>query len=261
MISVKNNQKGRFGNKFIRNMVMYIINSKHNIIPIYELDNQDIDSFKRLGINFKINNPLSNMIKEKISSNKIIKLLDNSNSIDSSRHYILDGFYQDSDIIKYIYQYFNNPNNNLPINIIDNNPYKTRYNNNNDIFIHLRAGDIFNNGKKVVPNLKYYESIINFIKDYNNIYIASDNFNNFIYESLSNKFKIIKYDSDKIDTIQFGSTCKYIILSSGSFSLVISFLSFYSKNIFFSEDMGAMLDKKRWHPDFFESLEYEKLYL
>ena len=37
---------------------------------------------------------------------------------------------------------------------------------------------------------------------------------------------------NEIDTIQFGSTCKNIILSHGSFSAMIGNLSFYS-NIYY----------------------------
>ena len=224
MLSVKQNQKGRFGNKFIRNMIIYLVNQKVNIIPIYEIDNEDqIDSFNKLGLKFKNNKIDDSLKKEKITSKKIIQILNNEIKINLDKNYTLDGFYQNHEIIKIIYEYLNNLNNNISLDIISCNPYKYRYNNNNDIFIHLRAGDIFNyNSKNIRPNLNYFESIINYIKDYKNIYIASDNFNNSMCDFLIKKYNIIKYEKDKINTIQFGSTCKYVILSSGSFSLVIS---------------------------------------
>ena len=34
-------------------------------------------------------------------------------------------------------------------------------------------------------------------------------------------------------TIQFGSTCKHILLSHGTFSAMIGYLAFYSKNIYY----------------------------
>jgi len=39
---------------------------------------------------------------------------------------------------------------------------------------------------------------------------------------------LILIDYDEIDTIKFASTCKYIILSYGSYSAIIGYLSFYS---------------------------------
>lgn len=46
---------------------------------------------------------------------------------------------------------------------------------------------------------------------------------------------------DEIKTIQFGSTCKHVVLSHGSFSACIGWLSFFS-NIYWSE----IDESKRW---------------
>lgn len=51
-------------------------------------------------------------------------------------------------------------------NIIDKNPFKERYNNNNDIFIHIRLTD----AKKWNPGIAYYLHCINLI-EYDNIYM------------------------------------------------------------------------------------------
>ena len=60
MISTKVKQKGRFGNKFIRNIIKYLISKKTGIIPIYEtdIDCNNNNSFDLLGLNFEINNNL-----------------------------------------------------------------------------------------------------------------------------------------------------------------------------------------------------------
>jgi len=58
-------------------------------------------------------------------------------------------------------------------NIIDKNPYKERYNNNNDIFIHIRLTDTKRDG---MIGINYYIHCINLLK-YDNIYIGSDDFN------------------------------------------------------------------------------------
>ena len=56
--------------------------------------------------------------------------------------------------------------------------------------------------------------------------------------------KIINYDPVK--TIHFGSTCKNIILSHGSFSAFIGYIAFFSTVNCAEYDMS-----KRWHEDMF----------
>ena len=64
---------------------------------------------------------------------------------------------------------------------------------------------------------------------YNNIYISSDDFNSELIKNVKKKYpKIIFINKDPIETIQFGSTCKFIILSHGTFSAIIGYLAFYS---------------------------------
>ena len=116
--------------------------------------------------------------------------------------------------------------------IINKNPYKERYNKNNDIFLHIRLTDVGH----LNPGINYYDKCLNIIineYEYDNIYIGSDNFNNILIKDLKKKYpKIIFIEKDPINTIQFGSTCKYIILSHGSFSSIIGYLGFFS-NIYY----------------------------
>ena len=59
----------------------------------------------------------------------------------------------------------------------------------------------------------------------------------------------------KKSVILFGSTCKYVILSSGSFSFMIGLFSYFTKYIFWSTNAGKkgknMNKNNRWHPDYF----------
>jgi len=61
-------------------------------------------------------------------------------------------------------------------------------------------------------------------------------------------------DVDEITTFQFASTCKHIILSHGSFSAVIGYLSFFS-NIYYPE----FESNKIWHGDMFSIKNWIKL--
>ena len=122
-----------------------------------------------------------------------------------------------------------------------------RYNTNNDLFIHIRLTDVsdFN------PGINYYLNMIKNIT-FDNLYISTDEITHNIVETIIRlypKCNLIQYD--EIATIQFASTCKNIILSHGSFSSVIGYLSFFS-NIYYPEYekdkiwYGDMFSIKNW---------------
>ena len=68
---------------------------------------------------------------------------------------------------------------------------------------------------------------------YDYIYIGSDNLNDDLIKKIKALYtNIILVDKNPIETIQFGSTCKNIILSHGSFSALIGYLGFFS-NVYF----------------------------
>jgi hypothetical protein len=133
-------------------------------------------------------------------------------------------------------------NNNEKQNIINANPFKERYNSNNDLLIHIRLGDV----EHLNPGGNYYLNAISNIK-FDNLYITSDTKEHSIIQEIIEKYPnttIIDYD--EIKTIQFASTCKNIILSNGTFSAIIGYLAFYS-TIYYPE----MEPDKRWHGDIF----------
>ena len=51
-------------------------------------------------------------------------------------------------------------------------------------------------------------------------------------------------DKDLLKIIQFGSTCKYVILSYGSFSAFIGYISFFSKVYYKKIDEKTSWDYK-----------------
>ena len=107
---------------------------------------------------------------------------------------------------------------------IDNNKYKERYNNNNDCYIHVRLGDM----ERWNPGFKYYDSVLSKIKC-ENIYISTNDNNHSIIKQIKNKYGNVKIMNDDLhDIFQFGSTCRYVILSYGTFSALMGYLAFYS---------------------------------
>ena len=118
--------------------------------------------------------------------------------------------------LKYLYDNKNS--------IINSNPYKNRYNYNNDVFIHVRLGDVVNKN----PGLKYYTNVLESIH-FDKGYISSDSIDHSICKELIAKYNLTVIILDEIQTIQFASTCKYIILSNGTFSWMIGSMGFFSK--------------------------------
>lgn len=82
---------------------------------------------------------------------------------------------------------------------------------------------------------KYYTDIIK-INTYDNIYISSDTINDEEILEIKNTFKNVHLiDYNEVETIMFGSTCKNIILSHGTFSAIIGYMAFYS-NIYYHDE-------------------------
>jgi hypothetical protein len=157
-------------------------------------------------------------------------------------------YFQTKEITNFLYNYLHRDN--IKSNIINNNSFKERYNNNNDLFVHIRLTD----AQHFNPGIKYY---INAIKNinFNNLYISTDDKNHNIIIELLQLYpssQLINYD--EITTFQFASTCKNIILSHGSFSAVIGYLSFFS-NIYYPEyELN-----KIWYGDMFSINNWIKL--
>ena len=219
-----NINNGRLGNQLFRNLSLHFIAMKHDLYVEY----YNNELFKNLGIDlFCGKNKFEKT--QKIgdytyflfynSKDKLLTNLDANND-----------FFQTKEIALMIYNYLQS--NDIKHNIIHKNNFKNRYNNNNDIFIHIRLDDL----NKFNPGINYYITAINnIIRDniIDNIIITTDEPNHQIIKELLEKYSSAKlFIHNELTTLQFGSTCKYIILSLGTFSSSIGYLAFYS-NIYY----------------------------
>ena len=229
----KTNNNGRLGNQIIRNLAVSIIAEKNNLYVEY----YNYDLIDKLGIKLFIGtNNYDNTID--LTDNnyyQILELNDLRSNLNANNHYL-----QTREITNMLYNHIHSDN--IKNNIINKNPNKDRYNNNNDLFIHIRLTDAahFN------PGIEYYLKAISNIQ-FEKIYLATDDFNHIIIKEMINKYpNIILFNEDEITTFQFASTCKNIILSHGSFSAIIGYLAFYS-NIYFPQYDYSKL----WYGDMF----------
>jgi len=130
-------------------------------------------------------------------------------------------------------------------NIVKNNKFAERYNSNNDVFVHIRLGDSTQHN----PGFAYYDKVLSSLT-FDKGYIASDTPNHEICMRLKEKYPNIEImNSNEVDTILFGSTCKYVVLSHGSFSAVIGYFSFYSDVYYPMYEEGKM-----WYGDMFTNI-------
>ena len=153
-----------------------------------------------------------------------------------------DCFFQTKEITNFLYNYLQ-----------EKNYLKNKQNydiKRNDCFIHIRLGDVTHHN----PGINYYLKALSMIT-FNKLFISSDNINHQIILDIIEKYKDIEVEIitlDEVKTIQFGSSCKNIILSHGSFSAVIGYLAIDS-NIYYpkyNEEhlwYGDMFSIKSWN--------------
>jgi len=253
--STENYNEGRFGNQFIRNMACHFIAKKNNLFFTYEnpknMELLGISLFKN-GNNyysqnividdnnfFEYINPETPILKKNIKFNKRTTFSHNR-----------EIFYaQTNQFAKYLFSYFQQSN--IKQNIIANNIFKENFGKNNNLFIHVRLGDVphYNSG------FDYYDNILS--NNYNNQtfnyskgYISSDSIEHEICQKLIQKYDLEIINKNEIETIMFSSTCKTILLSTGTFSWIIGlFGSFFNSKIFYP------IPEIPWHGDIFSPME------
>jgi len=232
---------GRLGNQIIRNLAVSLIAEKHDINVQYY--NKDL--IHLLCINLFSGSKTFDHSQNLNDDNYFATY--NSDNINYNLNPNFN-YFQTKEITNFIYDYLHMDS--IKTNIIEKNPFNNLYDANNDLFIHIRLTDVshFN------PGINYYLNAIKNIK-FDNLYISTDDINHTIIKTIANLYpntKLLSYD--EITTIQFASTCKHIILSHGSFSAIIGYLSFFS-NIYYPE---YELDKL-WFGDIFSINNWNKM--
>jgi len=222
LINNTNVHNGRFGNLFFINMVMHFISLKLNLNCRYKY----FKKFEQLGVYLHVGEN-DYQDTETLTDSNFLSLIHNNNI---SKQNILinnENWFQTEEFSYFLRSYFHIPYNKYKI--INNNLFKNRYNNNNDLFIHVRLGDVENRIKNIHF---YYEKILSKSKFITG-YISSDSIESDFCKKLIHKYNLIVIDKCEVETIMFASTCNTVILSGGTFSWMIGFFAFFSKHIFY----------------------------
>jgi hypothetical protein len=228
---------GRLCNQVICCLFASILSKKHNLKMNYIVNENIMIQINKLGIELYCGeNVYENMIE--LTSLNFFELYNADNlqcNVYSNEHQ----YYQTLEFSIFVHNKL--VEDDTKNKIISNNSFKERYNNNNDCFIHIRLTDVADYN----PGVEYYIKALSFV-EYDTLYIASDDIEHTVIKEISSKNKnVICLNYHEVDAIHFGSTCKYVILSHGSFSTVIGYLSFYSKVYYPSQK----LQKTKWSGD------------
>lgn len=235
---------GRMCNHILRNVICSEIAKKHDLKFIYGYANET----KALGIDIFESGTKYHQTIMYLHEKSIADYL-SRNEINFNL-FACEEFYQS----KYCANFVRNKLNDQREQIMAANKYKDRYNNNDDVFLHVRLGDVVSSN----PGFDYYDEMLNVLKPYDNAFIASDTIDHDICKRLIEKHNLIPVEMDHVDTIMFGSTCKYHVLSIGTYSWMIGVLGFFS-TVFFPNYRNKttfcpyeLFDFSDWH-----SVDYE----
>lgn len=237
--------RGRLGNLFFINMALHFISIKNNLHVEYQFH----DKLKELGVDlFSGKNKYPTEMAVSLSDDNFYDLIIGE-VINKNISIVNNLWCQTSEFALYLRKYYDQELHKN--NIINCNKFKERYNNNNDIFIHVRLGDIY------IQTINYYDKILRKLT-FEKGYISSDSIDNITCKMLIIKYKLNVINYNEVETIMFASTCKNIILSTGTFSWLIGFMSYYS-NIYFPKiihkrhgDIFIFKNWKEieWNPEF-----------
>lgn len=222
-------RRGRLGNQIVMQLAASIIAEKHNLYIEYE----NCDAIKAVGIKLFVG---------EVRHDKNVVLTDhnymdilNADEIDHNIS-INNSYFQtklNSDII---HAYLNTSEKRL--DVMNRNMYKNRYDNNNDVFVHVRLGDVH----RWNPGFEYYDGILKKIPS-GTIYVATDTNNHEIIVRLAKKYKNMRLMGPDLGTIfKLGSTCKHVILSYGTFSAMIGYMAYYSRVYYRASDPNYRWD-------------------
>ena len=236
--SLVNNSRvhhARFGNLFFVNLVVHFICLKTKLKFDYKYYNE----FKSLGIDLFIGDCT---FKENLtlSDENFFLIMMGDNEIHKNLIIKNNSWFQTKDYCIFLNEYFSIEK--IRGKIIKKNAFKSRYKTNNDVFIHVRLGDIQDKGNN---SFEYYNNILEKMK-FDKGFISSDTIDSQICMKLIDKYKLSVINENEIKTIMFASTCNNIVLSGGTFSWLIGFLAFYSKYIYYPMDK-----KDKWYGDIF----------
>lgn len=238
--------RGQLGNIFFGNMALHLIAQNYEIPIQYTREKE----FNELGLIFykTQNQSLVNPSPFVINETNFIDLIKSKYS--SEDHiYSLDynNFFQTKEFALYLADYFSKPEHQTSIKAA--NPFRERYNTNSSVYVHVRLGDKIHDN---ISSKDYFEKALKAIP-FKDGYISSDTPDHSIVTELAETYNLEIIKDSEIGTIQLASTCRYQILSQGTFSFMIAILGFHTEVVQWPQI------KSPWHGDIFVIPEWKEV--
>jgi len=207
---------GRLGNQIIRNTVCSLLAKKYDLQFQYGYREQ----IERLGIELyhEGKNLYYNTIP--LRDEDFFRFLFHED-LGQNNIYTSETYFQNQEIADFLRTHFSSP----PVKqkIMDNNMYLSRYQNNNDVYVHVRLGDAV----RFCPSYEYYDMVLEKLQ-FDQGYISSESLDHEICQKLMAKYRLKPLMMDEVETIMFASTCKHIVLTNGIFGWVIGIFAWFS---------------------------------
>lgn len=238
-MSVTVGHNGRLCNQIIRNMAMSALAEEHDLKVRYH--NYHL-------INNVLGIPLHSGSNVHDGTMAVTgeTYFDTLHCADLKHNLDLNGdFFQEEEITNVLFQRLRRQQE----RIIARNPFSVRYRANEDLFIHVRLGDL----ETHTPGMWYFEYVLDNIP-YDKVYLSTDSLSHPLIRRIIEhqpRVKLLGYSAER--TLQAASTCKYIALTIGSFSAVIGYLAFFSEIYYPDIDRPrqagskGMFTGKGWH--------------
>ena len=216
---IKINHYGRLGNTMLQDIGASILAKKHNLkVKNYQ------NYYDKINLNLHQG--------EKTISDNIVQVTDSNVDEILKMKNINCGF----EICSYFQTSFFVTNFEKEI--------KTHFNLNqefkkNKVFVHIRLGDASSKN----PGIKYYEMCLDKLK-FDSGYISTDSIDEKMIHKLCEKYNLSLYENTPGNTILFAKNFDNLVLSGGTFSWWIGFLS-QASNILYPKNY------LNWHGDIF----------
>lgn len=237
-----NVHQGRFGNLFFINMFLNLYAKQFDLQCCYKYQSY----FDNLGIELYHGSKTYESNFLLTDENSLLFLEKETNSLFKPANIIVhkEMWLQNSIYCMFLRKYFNKPD--VQHKFLMKNKYRNRYKKNNDLFIHLRLGDVTS---KTSNLFEYYDNLLEAI-EYDNGYISSDSIQHKYCSYLIEKYKLQVIEKSEVNTLMFASTCKHLVLSGGTFSWLIGFFGYYG-----ASQVYYLKYRNPWYGDIFEAFE------
>lgn len=238
---------GRLCNQIIRNLCVSLLAEKSDLHVLYCSYDR---IYHRMGIPLFIGR---NMYHKTLTVNDdtFLEVLESKDTlrknVDANAAY-----FQTREITPILYEHLRSPS--VRDSIVIANPFRERYGgHNNDCCVHIRLTDAAHHN----PGIEYYSQCLSMIlcaDGIDNIFVATDQPYHPLIQQILERHENAKLllSLDEVQTLQFGSTCKYLVLSHGSYSAVMGWLAFDAEKVYYPkynpQDMwyGDMFSIPSW---------------